>query len=234
VSSVEELLYRARPGGKGAAAAIRDLLDLGAAVLDQAVMAFEREPWDSPGLAEVIRRNRSPDAVSVHLKNLTSGSLELSRLAMEAVGASGDPAAVQHLVDILTDGEQFETCRALAASALGAHAGGDVSAVLRETVDRQAARTVDDEDPRSLLIEAVVALAKHGDNSRAPLLLEIASHSDSAAQEEAVHGLEVAVADGMVETLDTLSRDPSPVAAVLAAKPLFLMGDVKSYEILRG
>ncbi|WP_406516695.1 HEAT repeat domain-containing protein [Streptomyces sp. NBC_00134] len=233
MSSIEELLYRARPGGESAAAAIRNLLDLGAAVLDQAVMAFERDPWGSPGLAEVIRRNRSPEAVAVHLTNLTSGSLELSRFAMEAVGASGDPVAVQHLVDLLTNEEEFETHRALAASALGAHVGGDVPAVLRETVDRQAAQAVDDEDPRSLLIGAVVALAKHGDNSRSPLLLEIASHSDSAAWEEAVQGLEVAVVDGMIETLGTITRNPSPVAAVLAAKPLFLLGDVKSCETLR-
>jgi HEAT repeat protein len=231
--SHEELLHLAQPGGQSSAAAIRRLIELGTAVLNQVVTAFETDPYNSPGLAEVIRRNRSPEAVSVHLRNLESDSLPLSRCSMEAVGASGDPAAMQHLVQILTDEDKFETRRALAASALGAHADSDVLAALRETVDRQASRMAEDEDPQFLLIKAVVALAKHGDHSRAPLLLEIASNPDSESQEEAVQALEAAVADGMIETLTTISRDPSPIFAVLAAKPLFLLGDLKSCEALQ-
>ncbi|MFP1624513.1 HEAT repeat domain-containing protein [Streptomyces sp. 5K101] len=233
MSSTEELLRLAQPGGKNAAVAIRRLLGLGATVLDKVVTAFAVDPYNSPGLAEVIRRNRSPEAVSVHLGNLESDSLPLARYSMEAVGASGNQAAIQHLVEILTDEDRFETRRALAASALGAHADSDVLAALRETVDRQAARVAEEEEPQSLLIKAVVALAKHGDHSRAPLLLEIASNPDSEAQEEAVQALEVAVTDGMIETLATVSRDPSPIFAVLAAKPLFLLGDLKSYETLQ-
>ncbi|MET8677335.1 hypothetical protein ABZW18_07040 [Streptomyces sp. NPDC004647] len=233
MSGTEELLHRARPGGQSAAAAIRRLLGLGSNALGQVVTAFEMDPFNSPGLAEVIRRNRSPEAVAVHLRNLESDSIELSRYSMEAVGASGDPAAMLRLVQILTDEEEFETQRAMAASALGAHADSNVLAALRETVDRQAARIADDEDPQFLLIEAVVTLAKHGDHSRAPLLLEITSNPDSVAQEEAVQALEVAIADGMIETLATISRDPSPILAVLAAKPLFLLGDLKSCEKLQ-
>jgi len=233
VNDVDELIQQARPGGPQATGAIRQLLHLGLSVLDRSITAFEMEPMASPGLGEVISRSNSPEAVPALLDKMDSASIALSKCSMNALATSQDPRALERLLEFVTDESRLETRRSLAASALGAASGVDVPAALKWVVDQQAGSKADpDDDPQFLLIEAIVALAKHGDHSRAPLLLELASNQFSAAQELAIKGLELAVADGMIEALAAASRSPATSVAILAAKPLFLLGTAQSAEVL--
>lgn len=157
MTDVGELLRQARPGGQRATPAVRRLIDIGAPVLDRAITVFEREPVNSPGLAEVIRRNDSPEAVPILLDAMNSGSIALSRNSMQALASSQDTYALERLIEFLVDENEFEVRRSLAASALGAATSVDVRATLRRVVDQQAEVTADDDDARFLLVAAIVA-----------------------------------------------------------------------------
>jgi HEAT repeat protein len=140
--------------------------------------------------------------------------------AFEAIGRARDPRALGPLLDFVSNPENRDARRSLAADALGELGDAQAIAPLLQVVDGAS-------EVRSfeLALSAVIALAKLGDHSRAAVPLGLSAHTkDPSIRPRVAQALQYVIGPGLFSALQEMVRDKQVEVRLHTIDALFYLG----------
>lgn len=223
-TEIGELVERAGGTGAEARAAAELLGGRGPGALPGVVKALSN-PWVAHGeLPLALRRIYATASTDTVARGLAGGPLPVFEAAVSVLRDRSTAESTGVLVDTLRGAALTSTRRARVAHACGAC--GDPSAVpaLEGALDDALGRPRGADDPPTLLVESVVALAKLGNFPPGDHLVPLAADPFPPTRALVVRGLRIAVGEGMVEALAAGVLDGSTEVRAPAVEALFLLG----------
>jgi len=256
MNNIDALIEKAKMTGPEGTSARRELMRLGAKAAPAVIEELRRSPLDRIRLfSELLEGIRDPAVVPILLKLLNDENPSVKLVAHKALGKLKDERAFQPLSDQLSDSNNLEYTRTLAARALGELGVLKARVVLLGAADRLIGQprntntheeirrwviSETSEDRLRLAIEIAVAVAKLGDHTLWPMISAIITDRDldkdasegMTVGSEAVRALNYIVGPHMLHTLEVALGSTDPEVRGAAIDPLRYLGLSEAVSVL--
>lgn len=230
VAKITRLIQQALTHGLAAHEAVSELVTIGMSAVPSVIEALRQlNPQEnSVNLCRVLMSISDPDLVPTIVTILHEKNIDLVITAFRVLGYSHDPRAYEPLLDFMSDVENRDARRSLAANAIGELGNTQAIPVLLQVVDEAK-----EKKSYELALSAIIALAKLGNHEKGSLVIWLVSYiKDPVIQPRAAEALKYVVVGGLFQALRKVVRNKQVEVCLHGINALFYLGVKESIEEL--